>query len=59
MKINEAWRGALAAITGIALSLAAPAFADTSLTVGKANATSDASVYQTMQGSVLVGQMPR
>ena len=42
MKINEAWRGALAAITGIALSLAAPAFADTSLTVGKANATSDA-----------------
>jgi ABC-type nitrate/sulfonate/bicarbonate transport system substrate-binding protein len=35
-------RGALGAITGIALTLATPVFADTALTVGKANATSDA-----------------
>ncbi|HLI20019.1 MAG TPA: ABC transporter substrate-binding protein, partial [Stellaceae bacterium] len=40
--ITQHRRGSFAAITAIAFFLAAPAFADTTLTVGKANATSDA-----------------
>jgi len=40
--INQARCGVLAAISGVALLLATPAFADTALIIGKANATSDA-----------------